>query len=266
MGKFRTKKRYGQHLLISAGVIRKIVDQLNITERDIVVEIGVGTGQLTEEILLRKPKKLIGIEIDEEAYSIIEDRFKDYENFTLIKKDFFDVNLRSLTENGKIKLTGNLPYNVSSLILINTAFYIDILETVVFMVQKEVAEKLISQPRSKSYTFMTVFLQTYFDIKYIMSVPKKFFSPKPKVTSAVIKLIPKENPLVSVKNMKSFKNFVSMIFSNRRKMLRSKLPEELLLKVGIDPSKRAEELNVVDFSNLFSEYLLYKEKSKNEDS
>ncbi len=248
--KFKTKKKFGQHLLISEGVIQKIVDIIEVTSSDTIVEIGVGTGQLTEEILKRNPSVLYGIEIDETAYPIIEDRFKGYENFVLIKKDFFEVNLRELSE-GKIKLVGNLPYNVSSLILVNTVFYIDIIERAVFMLQKEVAEKLIAKPKTKSYTFLSVFLQTFFDIEYVMSVPARFFKPPPKVTSAVVRLFPKKELPVPFEEIKKYKNFVSGLFSNKRKMLRTKVDKDLLAKAGIKETARVEELSLEDFINLY---------------
>ncbi len=249
MKKFKTKKRFGQHLLISEGVISKIVDAIEVSSDDIIVEIGVGTGQLTKEILRRNPKKLYGIEIDETAYPIIEESFKNYNNFTLIKKDFFDVNLYDLADNQKIKLVGNLPYNVSSLILVNSVFYIDIIERNVFMLQKEVAEKLIAKPKSKSFTFLSVFIQTFYNVEYIMSVPARFFHPPPKVTSAVVRMFPKEN--IPDVDKKEFKNFVSTLFSNRRKMIRSKLDENLLKKANIEPKLRVEDLKIEDFLKLY---------------
>ena len=246
---FRTKKKFGQHLLVAPGVIQKIVDEIDVQAEDIIVEIGVGTGQLTEEILKRNPKKLYGIEIDPEAYPIIEEKFSEYKNFQLIKKDFFDVNLFELSEGQKIKVVGNLPYNVASLILVNMPFYLDIIRLCVFMLQKEVAEKLIAKPKTKQYTFLSVFIQTFFNVEYVMSVPARFFKPPPKVTSAVVKLIPKEKPPID--KVKEYKNFVSHLFSARRKMLRTKLPVEVLKKADIPETARAEELTVEDFINLF---------------
>ncbi|WP_029519803.1 16S rRNA (adenine(1518)-N(6)/adenine(1519)-N(6))-dimethyltransferase RsmA [Persephonella sp. IF05-L8] len=246
---FRTKKKFGQHLLVAPGVIQKIVDEIDVQAEDIIVEIGVGTGQLTEEILKRNPKKLYGIEIDPEAYPIIEEKFSEYKNFQLIKKDFFDVNLFELSEGQKIKVVGNLPYNVASLILVNMPFYLDIIQLCVFMLQKEVAEKLIAKPKTKQYTFLSVFIQTFFDVEYVMSVPARFFKPPPKVTSAVVKLIPKEKPPID--KVKEYKNFVSHLFSARRKMLRTKLPVEVLKRADIPETARAEELTVEDFIDLF---------------
>jgi len=247
--KFYTKKRFGQHLLISEGIIKKIVDEIQIETEDIIVEIGVGTGQLTKEIIKRNPKIVYGIEIDKTAYPIIEEKFSDFENFILIKKDYFDVNLYELSKGEKIKLVGNLPYNVSSLILVDTAFKIDILKLCLFMIQKEVAEKLIAKPKTKNFTFLTVFIQTFFDVEYVMSVPARFFSPPPKVTSAVVKLLPKKD--VPVKDIKDYKNFVSLLFSQKRKMLKSKISEDMLNKAGINPKSRVEELTTENILNLY---------------
>jgi len=251
--RFRTKKSLGQHLLIAQGVIEKIVDYIQ-PEGEIIVEIGVGTGQLTEAILNRNPKILYGIEIDERVYPIIEERFKNFENFILVKKDYFNVNIRELVNNEKFKLVGNLPYNVASLIIIDSVNYIDIIKYSVFMVQKEVAEKLISKPGKKSYTFMTVYIQTFFQVEYLMSVPPRFFSPPPKVISAVVKLTPKENPPILPVEVNEYKNFISKLFSNKRKMLRTKIDKKVLEMAGIKETLRVDELKLEDFIKLYKAY------------
>jgi len=251
--RFKTKKKFGQHLLIAPAVIRKIVDFMEISPIDVIVEVGAGTGQLTEEILKHSPKAVYAVEIDPETYPILEERLSGHREFHLIKEDFFNLNLKEIGKEKKIKVVGNLPYNVASLILVNMPFYLEILKLSVFMLQKEVAEKLIAKPKTKQYTFMSVFLQTYFDIEYLMSVPARFFKPPPRVTSAVIKMKPKLD--VPEFNKKGYKNFVSSIFANRRKMLRSKIDEKILKKAGIQPELRAEELSVEDFTKLYSEYL-----------
>ena len=250
--KFKTKKRFGQHLLISSGIIKNITSFIEITPDDIIVEIGVGTGQLTESILKKNPKILYGIEIDKEAYPLIEKRFEEYNNFILIKKDFFQIDLKELSGEKKLKIVGNLPYNVASLILAKMPFYINILEHAVFMVQKEVAEKLIAKPKTKKYAFMTVFLQTYFEIDYLMSVPARFFKPPPKVTSAVIKMKPKKQ--IPTFDVKKYKNFVSNLFASRRKMLKSKIDKKILTDAGINPKIRVEGLEISDFIKLYRFY------------
>lgn len=246
---FRTKKQFGQHLLVSKDVISRIVDVLEVNQDDIIIEIGVGTGNLTEEILKRNPKILYGIEIDETAYPIIEEKFSGKESFNLIKADFFDVELKKLIDNFDVKFTGNLPYNVASNIIIDTVFYLKNIRLCVFMVQKEVAEKLVAVPKSKNYTFLSVFTQTFYHVEYIMSVPARFFKPPPKVTSAVVKLTPKR-PAPDV-DITEYKKFVSELFQNRRKMLRSKLNSDLLIKTGIKPESRVEQLSVEDIIKLY---------------
>lgn len=249
MSKVKAKKQFGQHFLKSQDVVKKIVDEIDIKEDDIILEIGPGTGVLTEEILKRNPNKLYSVEIDKSLYPLLEEKFKEYKNFELIKSDIFDVNIKSLTEDRKIKIVGNLPYNVASLIMINCVFNMEVIDFCVFMIQKEVAEKLIAKPKTKSYTFLSVFMQTFFQIKYVMSVPARFFSPPPKVTSAVVKLIPDNR--FNIKDIKKYKNFVSHLFTDRRKMIRSKLDQSILEKANIKPTLRAEELNIEDFVRLF---------------
>ncbi len=249
MNKVRAKKQFGQHFLNSKNVAEEIVKAINISSEDIIIEVGVGTGFLTEVILSKNPYHLYGVEIDKSVYDLIEEKFKDYKNFSLIKHDFLKINLYDIAKGHKIKLVGNLPYNVASLIIVNCVFYIDILERCVFMIQKEVAEKLIAKPKTKDYTFLSVFIQTFFNIDYIMSVPARFFTPPPKVTSAVVKISPKEN--IPIKDIKKYKNFISNIFQNRRKMLRTKIDEEILKQVNINSTSRAEELTFEDFIKLF---------------
>ncbi|WP_456393299.1 16S rRNA (adenine(1518)-N(6)/adenine(1519)-N(6))-dimethyltransferase RsmA [Persephonella sp.] len=262
--RFKTKKKFGQHLLVAPSIIEKIVDLMDVSEEDIIVEVGPGTGQLTEEILKRSPKAVYAIEIDPETYPILEERLSGYENFHLIKGDFLEVDLYKIADGRKIKVVGNLPYNVASLILVNMPFYLEVLKLCVFMLQKEVAEKLIAVPGTKQYTFMSVFLQTYFDIEYSMSVPARFFKPPPKVTSAVVRMKPKNS--IPYFDIKGYKNFVSMLFANRRKMLRNKIDENILKKAGIKPESRAEELSVKDFIRLYSEYLAGEHKSDNQNN
>lgn len=250
--RFRTKKQFGQHLLISKDIIKKIVENLDIDNQDIVIEIGVGTGNLTNEILQKNPKILYGIEIDRATYPIIEEKFKSYENFKLIKSDFFDVDIGSLINDSKIKFTGNLPYNVASNIMIEMTSFIENISLCVFMIQKEVAEKLVAKVKTKSYTFLSVFLQTFFDIEYVMSVPARFFLPPPKVVSAVVKLKPKENILI--KDIHGYRIFLSDLFQNRRKMLRSKLNVNILKNANIPPEKRVEELSLDQIIHLYEVY------------
>jgi len=239
------KKRFGQHFLRSKGVVEKIADALGITPKDTVVEIGPGTGVLTEELLKRQPKKLIALEVDRELIPLLEEKFKDFPQFEVINRDATEVEFCNFGD--RLKLVGNLPYNVGSLIVLNTVFAKDCLDGAVYMLQKEVAERLTL--RHKKPSWLGIFLNTFFDTEYLMSVPPRFFDPPPKVVSAVIKITPKKN--APDFDLRDYKNFLERLFADRRKMLRKKLPEELLKRAGVEPTKRVEELRLEDFVNLY---------------
>ena len=252
----RPKKRFGQHFLKSKGVVQKIADALEITPSDTVVEIGPGTGVLTEELLSRKPKKLIALEVDRDLIEPLKEKFKDFPNFELLNADATKVDFCAL---GKpLKLAGNLPYNVGSLIVLNTVYAKDCVDRAVYMLQKEVAERLTLKHKKPSW--LGVFLNTFFDTEYLMSVPARFFYPPPKVTSAVIRIKPKEEQPTF--ELDDYRNFLEKLFSERRKMLKSKLPAEVLLKASVNPTARVEELTLEDFINLYKTYREYR-KDKN---
>ena len=241
----RPKKHFGQHFLRSKGVVEKIASSLEITPEDTVIEIGPGTGVLTQELLKRKPKKLIALEVDRELVPLLKEKFKEYPNLEVINTDATKVNFCDFGKN--LKVVGNLPYNVASLIVLNTIYSKDCVSKAVFMVQKEVAERLTLKHKKPSW--LGILLNTFFDTDYLMSVPARFFSPPPKVTSAVFVAKPKEKQ--SPVDPKGFKDFLEKLFSERRKMLKKKLPQEVLKKANIDPTKRVEELKLSDFLRLY---------------
>ena len=239
------KKRFGQHFLKSKGVVEKIADALEITPEDTVIEIGPGTGVLTEELLKRKPKKLIALELDRELIPLLEGKFKSFPQFELVNADATKLDFCKFGKH--LKLVGNLPYNVGSLIVLNTILAKDCIDRAVYMLQKEVAERLTLKHKKPSW--LGIFLNTFFDTEYLMSVPPRFFEPPPKVVSAVIKMTPKgDSPDF---DLGDYKSFLERLFADRRKMLRKKLPQEVLEKANIDPTKRVEELNLEDFIRLY---------------
>jgi len=244
----RPKKRYGQHFLRSKGVVDKIVSALGVKSGDTVVEVGPGTGVLTEGLLKTDLGKLVALEVDEELIPLLGEKFKGDPRFELLKTDASKVNFCSF--GGSLKLVGNLPYNVGSKIVLNTVFAKDCIDRAVYMLQKEVAERLTLSHKKPSW--LGIFLNTFFDTKYLTSVPARFFLPPPKVTSAVIALSPKTD--APDFDLKDYKSFVERLFLNRRKMLKSKLPSEVLKEAGVDPSKRAEELSVEDFKRLYEAF------------
>ena len=235
----RLKKHYGQHLLVSSGVLKKILEEAQLTSGDTVVEIGPGTGNLTREILKTPIRELHCLEIDpqmiEEVKKIQDQRLKVY-NADASEFDYCKF-------GSSLKLLGNLPYNVASLILENTVFCHGCVVLAVFMVQKEVAEKL-----TEGSSWLGCFLKTFFHISYVMTVPPRFFIPPPKVQSAVIKLIRKEDQEI---DPKSYKEFLTTLFSFKRKTLKNKFPEDLLMQAGLDPKKRAEQLSLEEIKKLY---------------
>ncbi len=242
----RLKKGLGQHLLVSIGVLSKIVEFAEISSGDAILEIGPGTGNLTEEILKRNPKRVYLLEIDEEMIAYLKERFKDGVQdgkVILIVADAgkFDY---SLIPEGEIKVLGNLPYNRASLIVERVVFHFQQIPLAVFMVQKEVAERWIGVE-----SWLSVFIQTFYDIEYMMTVPPRFFVPKPKVDSAVIRL--RRKPKAEMLDLKDYKFFLVKLFSNRRKVLRSKLSSDLLERANISPLARAEELSLEEFLRLY---------------
>ncbi|RUM31534.1 MAG: 16S rRNA (adenine(1518)-N(6)/adenine(1519)-N(6))-dimethyltransferase [Aquifex sp.] len=238
----KLKKSLGQHILVSEGVLKKIAEELEVKEGDTVVEVGGGTGNLTKILLQYPLKKLYVIELDERMV----ERLREIgdERLEVIKGDASEFTFCDFGK--KLKLVGNLPYNVASLIIENTVYNKECIPLAVYMVQKEVAEKLQGK---KDTGWLSVFVRTFYDVSYVMTVPPRFFVPPPKVQSAVIKLI--KNEKISVKDLKKYKHFLTKVFQNRRKALRKKIPEELLKEANIDPNARVEQLKLEDFLKLY---------------
>jgi 16S rRNA (adenine1518-N6/adenine1519-N6)-dimethyltransferase len=241
----RLKKSYGQHLLLSKGVLDSIAENLEISEGDVVLEIGGGTGNLTR-VLLEKPlNKLYVIELDPAMIS----KLKEIEDsrLNLIEGDGSRFPFCSFGET--LKVVGNLPYNVGSLIVENIVKNHRCIPLGVLMLQKEVALKLCGKGE---VGWLTVFFNTFYETRYLMSVPPRFFVPPPKVDSGLIKMVRrKETPDI---NLDDYKDFLTRIFSYRRKKLKKKLPESLLLKAGIDPNLRVEHLPLEVFLKLYNVY------------
>ncbi len=250
-------KSLGQNFLKDKNILNKIVGLAELTEQDEVLEIGPGLGALTEE-LAKRAGRVVAIEKDKKLIPRLNELSEGYGNIELISEDSLNVDFRSLFKDGGIKVVSNLPYSVSTPILIKFLEQRDIFSSLVLMLQLEVGERIASGPGSKKYGSISVLLQSYFDITLEFRVPPAAFWPKPKVYSVVLKLIPLKAPRVSIIDDKLYEKVIRAAFSSRRKMLGNSLasafPKDSVLKAlessGIDHKRRAETLSIEEFAKL----------------
>ena len=251
----RAKKALGQHFLTDQSIAMKIVDSLSRSEIRDVLEIGPGMGVLTQYLLKRDDLELKLVELDGESVEYLLTNFPGMQG-KLYQADYLKLDIHTLF-SGQYRVIGNFPYNISSQIFFKILEDKDRVPEVVCMIQKEVAERIAEKPGSKTYGILSVLLQAWYDIDYIVSVGSGAFCPPPKVQSAVIRL--RRNSRSSLGcDEKLFKTVVKTAFNQRRKTLRNALKP--LLNESIDSSDpvfdlRAERLSVEDFvalTNLIS--------------
>ncbi len=229
------KKSLGQHLLVSDGVLREMVKFMKIGE-EVVVEIGPGTGNLTEKLLQSPLKRLFLLEIDREMIEYLHSRFKEEISegrLVILNRDARTFDFYSL--NAKpLKVVGNLPYNVANKIIENVVYHLDLVSSFFFLVQKEVGERLLS---GKSW--LSVLVKTFFEVKYLMTVPPRFFVPKPKVYSSFLEFSKKiPSPLPS-KEIPGYSRFLKEIFRYPKKKLKHKILHNFS---SLDLSENLKEL------------------------
>ena len=249
MGKVRAKKHLGQHFLNDLNIAQKITDSLQHQAYKQVLEIGAGMGVLTK-FLLEKDIEVFVIEIDTESVIYLKTHFPQLNNH-IIEGDFLKLPLKEIFKE-PFALIGNFPYNISSQILFKVLEHKEIIPEIVGMFQKEVAERIASQPGNKNYGIISVLLQAYYDIEYLFTVNEDVFTPPPKVKSGVIRLIRKENQTLDC-DEKLFKRVVKTAFNQRRKTLRNALKSITLedeKKAEPYLGLRAEQLSVDDFIQL----------------
>ncbi|MFN3567477.1 MAG: 16S rRNA (adenine(1518)-N(6)/adenine(1519)-N(6))-dimethyltransferase RsmA [Caldimicrobium sp.] len=247
----KLKKKFGQHLLISSGILSEIAKRVKIKEGEILLEIGPGLGHLTRELLKYPLQKLYLLEIDKEMIAFLRENLKD-ERVIFLEGDATSFDYSTL-KISSFKLVGNLPYNVASLIVENIVLHHSYIPFALLMVQKEVAEKWI-----KGGSWLSIFIKTFYDIKYLMTIPPRFFRPPPKVNSALLEFT--QNVKAEISNLALYKKFLTHLFEGKRKMLRKKFPENLLAKIGIESQKRVDELSFNEIITLFLEWLDYSER------
>ena len=248
------KKKFGQNFLKDAAIIHSIIQSINPLPNDLLIEIGPGLGALTKP-LLEKTNRLLAIELDRDIVSWMENEYSK-KNITIFNEDVLNFNFNQFDQ--KIRIVGNLPYNISTPILFKCIDNILNIKDLHFMLQKEVVDRMIAIPSSPEYGRLSVMLQYYFAMEHLVDVPKESFEPEPKVESSFVRLIPYEQYPFIANNIEQFARIVKEAFSQRRKTIRNTLKsfisENDFQKIGINPQLRAENLSVSDFVKI-SNYL-----------
>ena len=263
----RANKSLGQNFLINSEVVENIVNSSEINKEDMVIEVGPGLGTLTK-YLLEKAGKVLCIELDPKMIKILNDRFSEYDNFEIINADVLKVNLNEVIaenkKNGKIKnvkVVANLPYYITTPIIMKLLEERLDIESITVMIQKEVADRLIEIPGGKNTGAITYTVYYYCESEKIMEVPNSSFIPEPEVTSEVIKMNLRKESEVKVDNPKVMFMIIKSAFMQRRKTLLNALTNtkvfinkeeglNILKKLNLNENVRAEELSLQDFANI----------------
>ena len=248
------KKKFGQNFLKDASIIHAIIQSIQPLHDDLLVEIGPGLGALTKP-LLEKTKHLFAIELDRDIVNWMQNQYSK-NNITIFNEDVLNFNFHQFDK--KIRIVGNLPYNISTPILFKCIEDIKIITDLHFMLQKEVVDRMIAVPSSSEYGRLSVMLQYYFALEHLVHVPKESFDPEPKVESSFVRLIPHDNYPFVANNIDQFGKIVKEAFSQRRKTIRNTLKNFMnandFENIDINPQLRAENLSVSDFVKI-SNYL-----------
>lgn len=259
-------KNLGQNFLINEDVVDSIDENAEITKNDLVIEIGPGLGTLTSR-LLEKAGKVICVELDRKMIAILEKRFKLYENLELINDDILKINLNQLISQNKIneikhvKIVANLPYYITTPIIMKLLEERLDIESITVMIQKEVAQRLAAKPGTSDVGSITYTIWYYTEPKIVLEVPKESFIPAPEVTSSVIKLDILKQPRIEVKDEKQFFKIIKVAFMQKRKTLINALvngkvfqnkedAKKCLDELKIDEKIRGEKLTLEQYKNI----------------
>lgn len=255
----RANKKLGQNFLINESIIYDIVKKANVTKEDVVIEIGPGLGSLTKE-LINNAKKVIAIELDPNMIDILKSRFGIFDNFEVIYGDVLKIDLEELIKGyDSVKVVANLPYYITTPIIMKLLEDRLKIKSITVMVQKEVGERICATYKDKEYGAITVSVQYYSEPQIIIDVPKENFLPAPEVDSCVIRLDMREKPPVFLKDEKLFFRLVKGAFTQRRKTINNSLTcsgkskEEIMAalnKLGIDSKLRAENLSIQQYADI----------------
>lgn len=255
---FNLKKMFGQNFIIDENVINNIIKSANVDKETLVIEIGPGAGSLTYK-LSEYAKNVVCYEIDTTLKELLEDNLKECNNVDIIFKDFLKANVIDDIKKydyKKLYVVANLPYYITTPIIVKFIEDNISVDKIVVMVQKEVGDRFKAKPGTKDYNSLSVYLNYYFDVKKVLDVSKNVFIPKPNVDSIVVEFTKKENNY-ELKDEKIFFNLVKDSFSQKRKTIKNNLKkynlekiEEVLKKYNFDLSVRAEQLPIEAFIDI----------------
>ena len=262
---FRFSKSLGQNFLIDEGALAGILSGADISKDDCVLEIGPGFGTLTQR-LCGAAKKVVCVEIDKTVIPILEENLKDFDNFEIINDDVMKIGVKSLVEEKfgteNVKVAANLPYYITTPIIMMLLESKVKFKSITVMVQKEVAKRLCASEGTKDFGAISLAVQYFCSANYLFDVPNTSFMPPPKVTSTVVRLDLLDKPRVSVKKEEMFFKTVKASFAQRRKTLLNALSNagfsgfskaeisEILKNIGIDEKRRGETLSIDEFALL----------------
>jgi 16S rRNA (adenine1518-N6/adenine1519-N6)-dimethyltransferase len=254
----RASKRFGQHFLTDPRKADRLVEALEISDGETVLEVGPGTGMLTER-LLGSGADLIAVEIDRDLTAGLLKRFGADKRFKLLENDIIRIDPAAIAGDG-LKVIGNLPYNISGAFTEWMIEYNGMLKTAVITVQKEVAERLRASPGGREYGSLSVMVQCFFDIRKLFDIPPGCFVPRPKVVSTALRFSPRRR-LDSEIDYPGFRDFLRACFSRKRKKLANSLAASLnmdrgwietkLVSLGLRRDSRAEQLSLSELTELF---------------
>ncbi|SBV36959.1 S-adenosylmethionine-6-N',N'-adenosyl (rRNA) dimethyltransferase [uncultured Stenotrophomonas sp.] len=244
------KKQLGQHFLADTHYVEKIVLAVNPKSGERLVEIGPGQGAITFPLLRRHPQLTV-IEFDRDLIAPLTAAAAPLGELSIVHRDVLQVDFTELAGGAKIRLVGNLPYNISSPILFHALDHAAAISDMTFMLQKEVVDRMAAAPGSKVYGRLSVMLQAWCEVRALFVVPPGAFRPPPKVDSAVVRLVPRDPATVGIVDPKHFADVVRAAFGQRRKTLRNALngvvDEAGFTAAGVRSDARAEQLQVADF-------------------
>ncbi|GAA5417895.1 ribosomal RNA small subunit methyltransferase A [Paraliobacillus ryukyuensis] len=263
---FSFKKSLGQNFIIDVNVLKNIIETAEIDQQTGVMEIGPGMGALTEQLALYS-NHVVAFEIDQRLTPILEETLNPYQNISIVYQDVLQADVANIiathfSPEQDVKVVANLPYYVTTPILMRLLMDRLPISSITVMIQKEVADRMAARPNTKSYGSLSIAVQYYTEAKVALNVPKTVFMPQPNVDSAVLHLQIRTTPLVKVNDESFFFDLVQASFAQRRKTLRNNLSrhfseqytkEELenkMLQAGIDGTRRGESLSIQEFANL----------------